>query len=220
MYGGRRRITAPDELLISIHNMKISVVKEYVKNALRLTADRYRNLTINSIRKTLRNSNYRHSFINEFMNRAERELKVEKKPGVICKRRRRYVSCPYVPGAMSFLRKVVKEAGIGDVAIAPLIKESNNSSLIFANLKDRRESSGIKNASFFVSCKNCDYKSRVFTGNYDIQRAYYGSVLDESSKIRMHCKEYGHAVEENIDFRSVTRYRSKYDMSIAKGFNL
>lgn len=58
----------------SFHPMRANVVKEYVKNALKLTTSGYRNLTINLLRKTLRNSDYSHAFINEYMNQAEREL--------------------------------------------------------------------------------------------------------------------------------------------------
>lgn len=76
--------------------MKINVVKEYVKNALNLTSAEHWNETINSLRKVLRNSNYEHSFINEYMNQAKREIEGIDAVNVRKKSiKTRFLACPY-----------------------------------------------------------------------------------------------------------------------------
>lgn len=204
------------------YKMKIAVVKEYVKNALSLTSPGFRNHTVNLLRKILRNSSYEHSFINEYMNVAERELNADRRPkGSNVNRgtnkpKKRYITCPYNPGTVNFLRKTVKEARINGISIAPLIRENSNKNVIYANLKDNKGFSGIKNSSFIMKCKGCDFKVRIFTGIYDVDRTARENLSNVKSVINEHCKSFGHEVDTEVSNEGIRRYRNEYDCNIAR----
>lgn len=197
------------------YTMKVKVVKEYVKNALKLTSPDYRNLTINLLRKTLRNSNYEHSFINVHMNKAEKEIN-EHRDRIIFNTKKQYITCPYHPGAMNYIRGTIKKAKIEGITLAPLIRESNNKNIIFANLKDKKKLSGIKHSSFLIECMNCEFNSRVFTDQLDVERTAMINISNDKSKIQIHCKMFKHKVNTKINTKSIIQYRTEYDCNIAK----
>lgn len=198
--------------------MKINVVKQYVKNALNLTSFKYRNVTINALRKTLRNSNYRNSFINRHMNQARREIS-QQRIHKVAKPSKRYVVCPYRPGIVNYFRRTLNRTGLKDVSIAPLIRRNNNRNVIFANLKDRRGLNNTKNSSFSIECMNCEFKSRIFAKHYDVERTFLMTIDDANSEIRKHCETRRHSISMKINPRNVTRYQNEFDCKIAKRCN-
>lgn len=200
-------------------NMKVNVVKEYVKSALKLTSTMHWNKTINSLRKVLRNSNYSHSFINEYMNRAKREVNgistasVSNETG----RKKRFLACPYYPSAMNFVTGTIKRTNMKNVSLAPSVKKNSNSSKVFSNLKDKREFNCMKRSSLMIRCRDCDFESKVFTGSFDVERTFKSSIEDVRSDMYQHCVSLNHNVNAEIDENSVTHFSNEYDLRCAKG---
>lgn len=209
-------------------NMKMNIVTEYMRNAFSLSSKANWKTTANLLRETLKNSNYSCRFVNdrvtkifhEMLNVTRRheskENSVGRSKSVV---RKTYVSCPYYPGAMQFIRRSMKKANIDNVTLAPSIVSSNKN-LIFSNLKDKRELSSVKNASFTVNCSVCKFSHVLFSDRYDVISTLRLALNDESSPLFKHHLDTSHQINEKIDSKSVQNYKSRIDLLYAKDMYL
>lgn len=197
--------------------MKISFVREFVRNALKLTSTQFWNLSVNALKKTLFRSNYPYYFVWERIGEVKCELegKVSSNTRDKDKVVKKFISCPYRPGSVEFLRRVVKKSNLYDVSISPTMC-NNNRKMVFSNLKDKRDIVKLVNSSFVVRCKSCEFDDRLFACEYDIETTLKLTLFDCSSKLYKHCEGTGHKIDECVRQRDIVQYRNKSGLRYAK----
>lgn len=203
-------------------NMKVNVVMEFIRNAFSLSSKMHWNTTTVSLRETLRNSNYSCRFTNNSIARVfcgndnKNGKSAFKKQAIV---KRSYIACPYYPGAVNFIKRSMRKVGIENVSLAPSII-SNNRSMIFSSLKDKRKLDCITNASFTTRCTECDFSCVLYTSNDDINSTLNAFMKDESSLLFRHHRNTGHVINREIDKRGMKLYKSRNDLCRAKKFCL
>lgn len=187
-------------------NMKVNVVSEFVKSALRLSTRESWSKVTRNLRNVLKNSNYPARFINKAISNAIRSLSiVEQKDTELNKRSTRYIACPYLPGPMSFVKKSLKRLRDNETVLAPVMV-TNDRKLIFSSMKDPQELFNIKNASFNVECRDCGLSARRYAANRDVE-----SLVSER------CRQCN-SVNVDVDRRSVSVFKNRRDLGLSKNF--
>lgn len=128
---------------------------------------------------------------------------------------KRSVSCPYYPGAMNFAIRSVKRTGIKGVTLVPSIL-CNNRNSIFANLKDRRDLNCVKNASFCIRCKDCNFYDVLHAKRFDIQRKVNFYLKDPTSRAREHSLRFTHSIDVNVNKSDIFVHKSEIDLDVVK----
>lgn len=174
-----------------------------IGDAFSLSSEVHWGTTMNVLRKVLINSNYTRDLINEHIFDVLDELKNRgvtdlRKAVKRVKDKKDFISCPYYPGAMGFVRRTMRDVGIESVALAPSMM-SNNRRLVFSNMKDKSKLNSIKNSSFYVKCAVCDFSSVLFACRYDVETTLIASLEDKDSLMFKHCEKTGHSIDINID---------------------
>lgn len=191
--------------------MKFNVVKEYVRSALSLTSLSNKRGVIKALRKALKGSNYPDYFINRVID----SLKGEPRARSVEVSDRSFVACPYVPGPMHFVRRTAMKISKSRISLCPTIV-SNNRREIYSNVKDARNLGERVNASFVIRCLDCDFHVRMYASVYDIETTVRLALGDDESKMCVHAREFGHAIDLKLGGESVFQYRNKRDVNFAR----
>lgn len=101
---------------------------------------------------------------------------------------RRYLTVPHHPNLTSGIKSLVNKLGIKDLKIAKQMSMRNRSH-IYANVKDKRMSSGIMNASFKIRCSYCSFVWGCKTNNLDVGRTASHYLNNEFSLPHRHAVE-------------------------------
>lgn len=203
--------------------MKLNVVNEFIRSALRVTTAQFWNVSINALKKVLSNSNYPYYFICESVSLVKKRLLLEidvssgENRDSINKKDRKYVSCPYVPSKINFVRRTIQKLKRRDVSLSPLIS-NNNRNLIFANLKDEQSLLCVVNASFKVRCDDCEFCELIFSTHKDVQSTFDATLSSTDSRISQHCLNSRHSARRYLMRSDVTVYRNKMEATQAKAF--
>lgn len=197
--------------------MKENIVREYIRTALRLTSVSYLNESINILKKTLFNSNYPYYFVWNQIGIVKSELGKDSEM-IVNKRNRirsKFIPCPYRPGSIRVVRKIIKKSNVRNVSVTPTMNHSN-AKTVFANLKDNRNLMNLVRSSFIVRCTDCEFTDTLFTGVSDVGKTLDTALSNVDSKVYKHCIDSGHSMNEDVRIKDVTQYKSRIDMSFAK----
>lgn len=202
--------------------MKDSVVKEFISSVLKISSNHCWKAALRDVRKTLRNSNYPNGYIDGKVTSALRDLNGGDK--VRCKSTERrkmknYVSFPYYPSAMNFTQRSIKRMNFKSMSLAPTIISSNAKS-IFANLKDKRSLDSVKNASFLVRCKDCEFSVLVYAGQCDVNRKLSAYLNEAESEARKHCNVFNHVIDMNVKSADVIHHKNDRDLELMKALSI
>lgn len=122
----------------------------------------------------------------------------------------KYLGFPYHPHLKSKFRTLSKNLKIRNVYLTSRMIIKNRKH-IYTNLKDKRTSSGIKNAIFKIKCHNCNFEFNCKTNNLDVNRTASHHRNNKSSPPYKHISENG-SHKLFIDESTIEIFRNKKDL--------
>lgn len=202
-------------------NMKLNIIEEYLRNALRITSPIFWDITTKSVRIVLRNSNYPKKLIRETIRKVRNDIggTIERKTlierGQMTKSPRSkseliYIAAPFHPNILQDLKKLLKMLGIKNVRISPACVRKNKTHL-FSNLKDKRDLGSTIHSKFKIKCENCDFEHNAATSNLDVERTL------SHLRNRINAEPYRHIIKHPdhqlfVDTGSVRKFKSNKEL--------
>lgn len=184
-------------------HMKYNVVYSMIKKGFALTSAEYLDETRSMFNGILLNSSYPTRFISDIIKKVEDDIltgsrdrefrtNVEKGlSGLV------YVSCPYSHGMFKGMKAVIRRNGLS-IRLAPR-PSSNNRSLLFSRIKDKRQSLQLKNALFNVCCSRCSFAVSIVATHTDIRRTIKLKCDESGSSMHQHLSEFpGHFFSDDV----------------------
>lgn len=219
-------------------NMKLNIIKEYLRNALRITSPIFWDITTNSVKKVLRNSNYPKKLIRETIKQVRYDLgsiiidsfgttdeslllkntfahsTIERSPQETINKSPQYeyiyISAPFHPDFLQNLRKLLKVLGIKNVRISPACVRKNKTHL-FSNLKNKRNLGSTIHSKFKIKCENCDFEHNAETTNLDVERTVSHLRNCIGAEPYLHIVRHpGHQLF--VDAKSIRKFKSNKEM--------